>query len=291
MSRLRGSRVSPPSRSRPRSPASGRTGGSSSSRRRRSATPAIWTSPRFRIDVDLLRVYEARLLAGRGFEARDVGAARAAIVNRTFVDDLLEPSTGALGTQFRYAADRDGGAPSDWYEIVGVVDDFPRLPRAPGSGGEPSVYHPMASGAAHPPVLSIQYGDHAACECDPARARDRRRDRPVDADAPGRAAVGVLRRAALRVSDDGAGRRVRHRRRAPALGRRGARDDVVHDRAAHAGDRHPLGARRAAAPPAARHLQGSDAAARARHCRRFAAVGRHVCCCRDRRLVRRAGCW
>ena len=43
----------------------------------------------FRVDVDLLRVYEARLLAGRGFEARDVGAARAAIVNRTFVDDLL----------------------------------------------------------------------------------------------------------------------------------------------------------------------------------------------------------
>ncbi len=112
----------------------------------------------FRVDVDLLRVYEARLLAGRGFEARDVGAARAAIVNRTFVDDLLEPSTGALGTQFRYAADRDGGAPSDWYEIVGVVDDFPRLPRAPGSGGEPSVYHPMQSGAAHPPVLSIKFG-------------------------------------------------------------------------------------------------------------------------------------
>ena len=123
----------------------------------------------FRIDVELLRVYDARLLAGRGFEARDVGAARAAIVNRTFVHDLLglrsfgegglEPSTGALGTQFRYATDGRGGAPSDWYEIVGIVDDFPGLPRAPGSGGEPSVYHPMASGAVHPAVLSIQFGD------------------------------------------------------------------------------------------------------------------------------------
>jgi predicted permease len=113
----------------------------------------------FRIDVELLRVYDARLLTGRGFEARDVGAARAAIVNRTFVTDLLDPSTGALGTQFRYAADGDGEAPSEWYEIVGVVDDFPALPRAPGSGGEPSVYHPMASGAANPPVLSIQFGD------------------------------------------------------------------------------------------------------------------------------------
>jgi predicted permease len=114
----------------------------------------------FRIDVDLLRVYEARLLAGRGFDARDLGAARAAIVNRTFVTEVLDPSTGALGTQFRYAAAGEGGTPSDWYEIVGVVHDFPGLPRAPGSGqGEPSVYHPMPSGAAHPAVLSIQYRD------------------------------------------------------------------------------------------------------------------------------------
>jgi predicted permease len=113
----------------------------------------------FRIDVELLRVYDARLLAGRAFEARDVRVGRVAIVNRTFVDTLLEPATGALGTQFRYAADGRGGAPSDWYEIVGVVDDFPGLPRAPGAGGEPTAYHPMGSGAAHPAVLSIQYGD------------------------------------------------------------------------------------------------------------------------------------
>jgi len=122
----------------------------------------------FRIDVELLKVYGARLLAGRGFEARDIGTARAAVVNRTFVDKLLavrspgeggEPSTGALGTQFRFAAVEEGAAPADWYEVVGVVDDFPGLPRAPGSGGEPSVYLPIASGAVHPAVLSIQFGD------------------------------------------------------------------------------------------------------------------------------------
>jgi hypothetical protein len=112
----------------------------------------------FRIDVDLLRVYDARLLAGRAFDAKDLGS-RAVVVNRTFVQELLEPSAGALGTRFRHAATRDGSAPSDWYEIVGVVDDFPGLPRAPGSGGEPSAYHPIASGAAHPAVLSIQYGN------------------------------------------------------------------------------------------------------------------------------------
>ena len=117
----------------------------------------------FRIDPDLLRVYDARLFAGRGFEAKDLGAGRAAIVNRTFVEDLLaegeEQPAAALGTQFRFAAERNGTAPSDWYEVVGIVDDFPALPRAPGSGGEPSVYLPMPSGAAHPAVLSIQMGD------------------------------------------------------------------------------------------------------------------------------------
>ena len=111
----------------------------------------------FRVDVDLLRVYETRLLAGRSLEARDVAAGSPVVVNRTFVDDLLDRSTGALGTRFRHAAE-DGEPPSDWFEIVGVVDDFPGLPRAPGAGGEPSVYHPMASGSAHPAVLSIRYG-------------------------------------------------------------------------------------------------------------------------------------
>ena len=116
----------------------------------------------FRIDVDLLQVYDTRLLAGRAFEARDLGNPRAAIVNRTFVDDLLEPSTAPLGTQFRYASNAPGGTLSDWYEIVGVVDDFPGLPRAPGAGGEPTVYHPMQSGAAHPAVLSIDIGETPA---------------------------------------------------------------------------------------------------------------------------------
>ena len=112
----------------------------------------------FRIDVDLLRVYGARLLAGRTFEPRDVGT-RAVIVNRTFVDELLDPSAGALGTRFRHAAGRDGTPASDWFEVIGVVDDFPGLPRAPGTGGEPSAYHPIASGAAYPAVLSIQYSN------------------------------------------------------------------------------------------------------------------------------------
>ena len=111
----------------------------------------------FRIDIGLLRAYDARLLAGRDFEARDVAAGRVAIVNRTFVTDLLDPSTSPLGTRFRYAAVRNGSAPSEWFEIVGVVDDFPPLPRSPESPTEPGAYHPLASGAVNPPVLSIRF--------------------------------------------------------------------------------------------------------------------------------------
>ena len=103
----------------------------------------------FRIDVDLLRVYETRLLAGRPLEAMDVSAGRPVVVNRTFVEIAAGPVDGALGTRFRHTAE-NGEPPSDWFEVVGVVDDFPGLPRAPGIGGEPTVYHPMASGGAHP---------------------------------------------------------------------------------------------------------------------------------------------
>ena len=111
----------------------------------------------FRIDVGLLKAYDARLLAGREFGARDVVDGGVAIVNRTFVEQLLPPSTTPLGRRFRYAAARQGSAPSEWYDIVGVVDDFPPLPRSPESAAEPAAYHPLASGAVNPPVLSIRF--------------------------------------------------------------------------------------------------------------------------------------
>ncbi len=114
----------------------------------------------FQIDVELLRVYEARLLAGCGFEARDVGAAPAAIVHRTFVDDPACNSkpwrrrAGALDRRARHAVPlrrgRKGKCAVRLVRNRRRVDDFPGLPRTPGSGGEPSVYHPMASGGAHP---------------------------------------------------------------------------------------------------------------------------------------------
>ena len=70
------------------------------------------------------------------------------------------------------------------------------------------MYHPMGSGAAHPAVLSIKFSDTP-----PANATQRVREIGAEIDPslqmqPRRAAVGVLRRGAVRFSVDGAGGRL-----------------------------------------------------------------------------------
>ena len=107
----------------------------------------------FDIDVALLKVYGTHLVAGRDFDARDTAASTAVIVNRTFATDTLGVAPqGALGTRFRYTT-----RPA-WFEIVGVVDDFPGFPRSPGAGGEPTIYRPAGPGDVHPAVVSVRFG-------------------------------------------------------------------------------------------------------------------------------------
>jgi predicted permease len=109
---------------------------------------------------DLFDVYGARTLAGRSFTATDLGAANAVVVNRTFVNELLNPST-ALGARFRYTAstERPGTTAEATYEIVGIVSDFPGFPPEPGSAGAPTVYHPARPGDVHPFALSVRFTD------------------------------------------------------------------------------------------------------------------------------------
>src|SRR6185295_4935334 len=99
----------------------------------------------FNIDVRLLETYGAHLIAGRDFNTRDVGASNVVIVNRTFAEEMLGGSaSAALGQRFR--PERR----PDWFEVVGVVDDFPGFPRSPGSETEPTMYQPAAPGDSHP---------------------------------------------------------------------------------------------------------------------------------------------
>lgn len=94
------------------------------------------------------------MLAGPAFSADDLGAANAVIVNETFAQKLLDSSeaetragladgisTGtetrsALGVRFRNAVRYTGTrAPSSWYQIIGVIRDFPSQPHPAVSNG------------------------------------------------------------------------------------------------------------------------------------------------------------
>jgi putative ABC transport system permease protein len=116
-----------------------------------------------RVEPAMLEAYGARIVAGRALDARDAGGAgNAVVVNRTFARRILG-NRAALGQRFRYAralADGpDDGSGGEWYEIVGVVDDFPAVPLglASAADGVANVYHPMAPGEIHPATLSVRF--------------------------------------------------------------------------------------------------------------------------------------
>jgi len=118
-------------------------------RRRDAGTPEVAA---FDVDVALMKIYGTRLIAGRDFDPRDTAAAPAVIVNRTFATDVLGgPPDAALGTRFRYTTR------PEWFEVVGVVDDFPGFPRAPGSEFEPTMYRPATAGDVYPAVVSLRF--------------------------------------------------------------------------------------------------------------------------------------
>ena len=114
---------------------------------------------------NLFETYGAELLAGRDFSTADLGRTNTVVVNRAFVQEFLSTSTPAeaLGVRFRYVApyERPGTAPETTYQIIGIVADFPRFPREPGSDGDPTVYHAASPGDVHPFVLSVRFGGSA----------------------------------------------------------------------------------------------------------------------------------
>jgi predicted permease len=123
--------------------------------------PGPWEVSRLEVGVDLLDVYGAELAAGRRFVTADLGAANAVVVNETFAR-WFNGSAPAVGARFRYEA-QVGRAVSDspWYEIVGVVGDFPRVPDALSLDTPAVVYHPAPLGEVNPLILTIRFGGAA----------------------------------------------------------------------------------------------------------------------------------
>ncbi|MEM6794136.1 MAG: ABC transporter permease [Acidobacteriota bacterium] len=121
------------------------------------------------IDPSFFEVYDAAILVGRGLERGDeASASRPLVVSQTFVD-LLLGETNPLGRRLRYTHAIDG-EPLDpakmqtWFEIVGVVEDFP------AHGARGTIYHPRTPGLGGEVTLSARVAGQ------PERLPDRLRD-------------------------------------------------------------------------------------------------------------------
>jgi predicted permease len=111
----------------------------------------IWAGAGF------FEAYGARIVAGRGFGPADAGgASRVVVVNRTFAERFLGEGR-VLGGRFRYRGS-EGESPGPWYEVVGVVEDFPAVPLVITKvNGEANVYHPAAPGTLSTPTLTVRF--------------------------------------------------------------------------------------------------------------------------------------
>jgi predicted permease len=112
------------------------------------------------VDAGFLDVFRVPLVAGRGFVTADADSTGSAvIVNQSFVRRHLADGV-PLGRRIRHVAAREGydhpGSvrPERWYEIVGVVRDFPSTMMPEQI--EAKVYQPSLAGAMYPATVSVQ---------------------------------------------------------------------------------------------------------------------------------------
>jgi putative ABC transport system permease protein len=75
------------------------------------------------VDRTFFEVFEISPLAGRMFDGRDVGGAATAVVDQTFVRQVLGDAN-AIGRRIR-PVPAQGAEAGPWYEIVGIVPDRP----------------------------------------------------------------------------------------------------------------------------------------------------------------------
>ena len=113
-----------------------------------------------RVDAAFFDLFGARFRMGRAFDAKDFGPgeSRAIVVTRTFATEIAG-TENVLGRHVRYVTRRNAGQPPEperWYEIVGVVEDFP--PDYDQAG----VYHPFVPGAGRQVTVTLRVGPDAA---------------------------------------------------------------------------------------------------------------------------------
>src|SRR5918998_2043125 len=131
-----------------------------------------------RVATNFFAAFEVPVSIGRGLTAADASADAAGVtpgvlVSRGLVDQVFS-GANPLGRRIKYVG-RSGEAPSStvvlerWYEIVGVVPDFP-VPGPFDDESEGRVYHAVAASDLYPARLHmrVRTGDPAAL-ADPLR--------------------------------------------------------------------------------------------------------------------------
>jgi hypothetical protein len=133
------------------------------------------------VDTSFLATFGVRQLSGRGFTADDyVAGTRVAIVNRSFANHFLAGGN-ALGRRMRPAAQQPdprtaaAAGPALWWEIVGVVDDFPALVEPDAL--RPKLYLPLDPAETYPLTIAVQAPNLA-----PAATADRIRQIAMEVD-------------------------------------------------------------------------------------------------------------
>lgn len=125
-----------------------------------------------RVDPNFFRAFEVPILAGRGFVPADIGPEgvapgdqgltpdrEAVVVSQTFAERIF--GGHALGRRFRYIVRNGYTTPRNvelgrWYEIVGIVKDFPAGVSPAMRGSQFKVYHPLAAGQVQPAAMLIR---------------------------------------------------------------------------------------------------------------------------------------
>ncbi len=134
-----------------------------------------------RVDAGFLARFDVRQLSGRGLSAGDfVPGTRTVVVNRSFVNYFLGGGN-ALGRRVRPSAKQPdvrtaaAAGPAQWWEIVGVVEDFPGLV-APDAL-RPRLYLPLDPAATYPVTLAVR-----GRRLTPAATADRVREVAMEVD-------------------------------------------------------------------------------------------------------------
>ena len=114
---------------------------------------------RNRVTANHFDVFGIPILSGRGFTAGDTDEeSTAVIVNSSFVGRILGDAT-PIGRRVRYARNQGSSATGSgqerWFEIVGVVPDFPAAPNG-GRPGAPVVYHATVPARLQSAILAVR---------------------------------------------------------------------------------------------------------------------------------------